>query len=45
MSHAIFNAHLFSKAGPEHNSNVTCYFPDTSTTYANVDHTTNNTQL
>ncbi len=29
----------------KHNSNVTCYFPNTSTTYANVDHTTNNTKL
>ncbi len=29
----------------KHNSNVTCYFPNTYTTYANVDHTTNNTKL
>ncbi len=29
----------------KHNSNVTCYFPNTSITYANVDHTTNNTKL
>ncbi len=29
----------------KHNSNGTCDFPNTSTTYANVDHTTNNTKL
>ncbi len=29
----------------KYSSNVTRYFPNTSTTYANVDHTTNNTKL
>ncbi len=29
----------------KHNSNVTCYFPNKYTTYANVDHTTNNAKL
>ncbi len=29
----------------KHNSNVACYFTNTSTTFANVDHTTNNTKL
>ncbi len=39
----FFRVILFILA--KYNKNVTCYFPNTSTTYANVDHTTNNTQL